>query len=330
MMRTLFVENPSTDPYFNIAAEEYLLRHFSEDIVMIWRSQPSVITGKHQNTLAEINLPYVIKNNIPVIRRLSGGGTVFHDPGNINFTFIQQGEKNKMMVDFRKQTEPVLQFLASLGLDAQFQGKNDLRINGKKISGNAEHVFKNRVLHHGTLLYDADLTQLNQTIKAREELFKSKAIKSVRSIVSNISDCMEHPLTRDVFIEKFKQFCISYFPGVEVYPLKSADLEHTEHLKATKYTQWEWNYGYSPRYTFSHEALVNGNHYKVSLSTEKATIVNISVVRDHVPLPGDDMLLEELTGSPHHPDLISKVLEKYDFGGFRTLSDKWEMLGLFF
>ncbi|MFP4288359.1 MAG: biotin/lipoate A/B protein ligase family protein [Bacteroidales bacterium] len=330
MMRTLFIENPSTDPYFNIATEEYLLRNFSEDIVMIWRSQPSVITGKHQNTLAEINLPYVIKNNIPVVRRLSGGGTVFHDPGNINFTFIQQGEKNKMMVDFRKQTEPVLLFLKSLGLDARFQGKNDLRINGKKISGNAEHVFKNRVLHHGTLLYDADLAQLNQAIKAREELFNSKAIKSVRSIVSNISDCMVQPFTRNVFIEKFKRYCLSYFPGIEIYPLKSADLEYIEHLKASKYTQWEWNYGYSPRYTFHHEAEINGNHYKVSLSAEKATIVNISLVRNQLPLLGDDLLLRELTGIPHHPDPISQILKKYNFGGFRTLSDKWEMLGLFF
>ncbi len=329
-MKTLFVDNPSTDPYFNIAAEEYLLRRFSEDIVMIWRSRPSIITGKHQNTLAEINLPYVMKNNIPVIRRLSGGGTVFHDPGNINFTFIQQGDKNKMMVDFKKQTEPVLQFLASLGLDARFQGKNDLRINGKKISGNAEHVFKNRVLHHGTLLFDADLTQLNEAIRSREELFKSKAIKSVRSIVTNISHMMEQPITREVFMEKFRQFCISFFKNVEVYTPTHADLEEIDHLKRTKYTQWEWNYGYSPRYAFSHSASVNGNHYKVSLTTEKATIENISIVENERPLPEDHPVLRSLAGKAHHPDPVSQALKNHDFGGFKTLSDPWDMLGLFF
>ncbi len=154
---------------------------------MLWQNLPSIILGKHQNTLAEINYSFVKENNIPVVRRISGGGTVFHDLGNLNFTFISSGEKEKL-VNFRKFTQPIIEVLNHMGIPACFEGKNDLRVNGLKISGNAEHVYRNKVLHHGTLLFSADLNYLNQAIKSVPERFKDKAVQSVRSKVANITD----------------------------------------------------------------------------------------------------------------------------------------------
>lgn len=153
-MITLCINQPNSDPYFNLAAEEYFLKNFQEDFFMLWRSWPSVVVGKHQNALAEINHEFVRLHQIPVARRLSGGGTVFHDPGNVNFTFIRN-VANISEVNFKIFTIPVIEALKKLGVEAYTTGRNDLLIDGKKISGNAEHVHRNRVLHHGTLLFDS-------------------------------------------------------------------------------------------------------------------------------------------------------------------------------
>ena len=145
----------STDPYFNLAVDEYLLKNRKEDFLILGINDTSVIIGKHQVAHRESATKFVTQNNIPVIRRISGGGTVYHDNGNLNFSFILKSEQGKQ-VDFRKYTLPVISFLASLGVDAKFEGKNDLKVNGLKISGNAEHVYHDRVLHHGTLLFNSD------------------------------------------------------------------------------------------------------------------------------------------------------------------------------
>jgi lipoate---protein ligase len=161
----LCIYNPSTEPYFNMAAEEYLLKNFSANIFMLWRNDNAVVVGKHQNSLAEINHDFVQQNNIKVVRRLSGGGTVFHDLGNLNFTFITNGEGEEL-VNFRKFTQPILEVLLQLGVHAKFEGRNDLTINGLKFSGNAEHVFKKRTLHHGTLLFSSKISDLTQALKS--------------------------------------------------------------------------------------------------------------------------------------------------------------------
>ena len=174
-MLCIFSEN--RDPYFNLAAEEYLLRNTGDEIFMLWQSTPAVVVGKHQNALAEINYRYTTGKGIAVARRLSGGGTVYHDNGNINFTFIRQGEPGKL-VDFSGFIEPVIRFMKITGVDAEKGSKHEILTQGKKISGNAGHVYKNRVLHHGTLLFNADMEILHESIRHAGGIYTDKAVQS--------------------------------------------------------------------------------------------------------------------------------------------------------
>jgi len=215
-----FYRSQSTDPYFNMATEEYFLKNFEEDFFCLYINRPSVIVGKHQNTMAEINVPYVMENNIPVIRRLSGGGTVFHDLGNLNFCFIQQG-KPGYLVDFKKFSQPILDVLQKLEINAWLRGKSDLVIDNKKFSGNAEHVYKNKVLHHGTLLFSSELSQLNEAIKADWGKFTDKAVRSNRSQVTNIAEHLKIPLTLEVFTQRLAHEVKEQHPEIQEFVCKS-------------------------------------------------------------------------------------------------------------
>ena len=201
----IYINNTNTNPYFNMAVEEYILKEFKEDCFMIWRNQPCIVVGKNQNTLSEINLEYVKTNNIPVVRRLSGGGTVFHDLGNLNFTFIKNNSEENFN-NFRKFTLPILNVLNSLNINAEFSGRNDLTIEGKKFSGNAQYNYKNRVLHHGTLLFSSNITDLSKALQAKPLKFQDKSIKSVLSRVTNISSHLKQPLS----IMEFEALIMNY------------------------------------------------------------------------------------------------------------------------
>jgi lipoate---protein ligase len=324
----IFVENPSSDPWFNIAAEEYFLKNYQAEIVMLWSSSPSIIVGKHQNTLAEVNLPFILKNNIPVIRRLSGGGTVFHDPGNFNFTFIRNVETEKM-VDFRAHTLPVIEFLKSLNVDARFEGKNDLRVNGLKISGNAEHIYKKKVLHHGTLLFDADLDHLKQALNSREIHFESKAIKSIRSNVTNISSILNQSITRIDFHNLFRKFLVEWFPVSEIYSLNEEDIRQIEKLKKEKYITWEWNFGYSPAYEFTNQATIENYRIDVKLTVKKGLCTGMDVRIDDEAITSGPVI-SGIQSISHNPQAIDRLLAETNFMNYNHMKDKWQLLGLFF
>lgn len=323
----LYIDNPSLDPYFNLATEEYLLRHYDTEIVMLWRSMPSIVVGKHQNTLAEINLGYVRRHEIPVVRRLSGGGTVFHDPGNLNFTFIRRGEKEKL-IDFRYHTQPVIGYLQSLGVDARFEGKNDLRVQGLKISGNAEHVHKEKVMHHGTLLFESDLQALNEAIKVNPVKFQDKAVKSNRSIVANIVDFLPGKPSLDVFAEGLKAHFFRVFPDLEPYQLQADDERMIRQLAHEKYQTWDWNFGYSPRYAFANSTILGDHRVEVELEVRKGLIGEMLIRLDGKTL--DALWIRELQGEPHRPEAIDLVLRKSNFFDYSTLADPWGLLSLFF
>ena len=270
-MITLCLNQSSNDPYFNLAAEEYFLKHFQEDFFMLWRSKPSVVVGKHQNALAEINHEFVRKNQIPVSRRLSGGGTVFHDPGNVNFTFIRN-VVNISEVNFKVFTVPVVAALKKLGVEAYTTGRNDLLIDGKKISGNAEHVHKNRVLHHGTLLFDSHLEALKGALKVDLSKFEDKAVQSNRSEVTNIANYLPNPISVEEFTQfVFNEICGTY-PNFRVYEPTVEDIAAIEKLAVEKYQTWDWIFGYSPRYRFANTIEPANGAISVSLLVEKGRI----------------------------------------------------------
>jgi lipoate---protein ligase len=293
---------------------------------MIWRSNPSIIVGKHQNALGEINFDYVRRHQIPVIRRLSGGGTVFHDPGNINFTFIKEADKAKL-IDFGGHVKPVIEFLHTLNIPAGPGGKNDIRVNGLKISGNAEHIYKNKVLHHGTLLFDADLTHLSDAIKAAEDHFESKAVKSLRSNVVNISQLLLQKINREVFTEELKKYLLKYHDVEQVYRFDESDLRTIEKLSLEKYRTWEWNFGYSPSYTYRNQGIVNGDNISVELKVARGKIELAEVKVNGWPV---QKVSDTLINVHHNPVILEKLSGQLNLLHFTELDNPWELLRLFF
>lgn len=267
---------PETDPWFNIAAEEFIFRNIAEETFMLWRNRPSVIIGKHQNAFAEVNHAFMKANDIKVVRRISGGGAVYHDQGNLNFTWTSYGNPNNL-VDFERFTYPIVLALRDLGLRVEVGKRHSLYLNGLKISGNAEHAFKNKVIHHGTLLFNSDLQALDSAIKPSSIKFEDKAVKSVRSNVTNISNY----LSQQISIEAFSDFVFSkimqYNPASKKYSLSDDDITEINTLRDTKYSGWDWNYGYSPAFHMETTLLTESGHCIIKCFVKNGIIQSVDV-----------------------------------------------------
>ena len=307
-MITLCINQLNTDPYFNLAAEEYFLKNYQEDFFMLWRSQPSVVVGKHQNALAEINHEFVQENKIPVARRLSGGGTVFHDPGNVNFTFIRN-VANISEVNFKVFTIPVVAALKKLGVDAYTTGRNDLLIDGKKISGNAEHVHRNRVLHHGTLLFDSHLEALKGALKVDLSKFEDKAVQSNRSEVTNIANYLPNPISAEEFTRFIFTEISQNYPDFVVYAPTTADIAAIQKLSVEKYQTWDWTFGYSPKYRFTNSLETPNGAIRISLLVEKGLVSEVSVSGDIQP-EISQKIAEVLVGCRHDFEEVKAAIHK--------------------
>ncbi len=325
----LCIKSTTPDPAFNLATEEYLLKNKDEECFYLYINGPSIIVGKHQNTMAEINVDYVKENNIKVIRRLSGGGAVFHDPGNLNFTFIKKGEKDQL-VDFRKYTKPILDVLQSLGVKAQFEGRNDLTIEGKKFSGNAEHVFKNKILHHGTLLFSSKLPDLSQALKVNPLKYRDKAVKSVRSRVTNISEHLAEPISLEVFENKVLTHIRDMYADSRIYELTAEDKEAIQKLVDEKYGTWDWNFGYSPEYNFQKGIKTEGGHIEINLDVNKGLIKKAKIFGDFFNTKDIKEIEEILIGSPHEYEQLKQRLARVDVSQyFSKVTHKDFLEGLF-
>lgn len=309
----LCIQNNNTNPYFNLAAEEYVLRNFKENCFMLWQNRPSIIVGKHQNTLAEINIEYVKDNNIDVVRRLSGGGAVFHDLGNLNFTFIKNAEHDETLVDFKKYVTPILKVLQQLGVNAKFEGRNDIMIDGRKISGNAEHVFKKRVLHHGTLLFSSHMADLSNALKVNPLKYQDKGVKSVRSRVTNISEHLPQKMSVTEFQDKIMRFIMESESQAKIYEYTKDDKDNIEKLVREKYSTWDWNFGYSPKYGFEKMIKTNGGNLEVQMNIEKGIIRDIKIYGDVFNELDISDVQKVLKGQKHHEGSICKSLLKLPF-----------------
>ncbi len=260
------------EPYFNLALEEYLIRQKNEEYFIIYRNDCSIIIGKHQNAMSEINYKYVHKNNIPVIRRLSGGGTVYHDLGNLNFSFIVNGQTGKLS-DFPKFTNPIIRFLKKdFGLDVEFDGINSLLVNGLKISGNSEHIYKNRVLHHGTLLFSSSLANLYNALMISTDKYSDNKVKSRRSKVTNISSLIDKPISIIELKNKLCEFISDYYKKSEYVELTNSDIESIEEIATKKYKNWDWNMAYHGDYEFTNSIKIDKDTLKVKLSINSGKI----------------------------------------------------------
>ena len=247
---------------------------------MLWQSEKAVVVGKHQNAMAEINHRFVYENSIAVCRRISGGGTVYHDFGNVNFTYIRN-VKSTAEISFKLFTEPVVKALAKLRIEANTSGRNDLLVHGLKISGNAQHVFKNRVLHHGTLLFNSDLKNLGQAITVVPGKYESKAVQSNRSPVANILPFLKTPMN----IEEFIKFLLNVQlenPENRMFTLSENDIQTTAKLADEKFRTWEWNFGYSPKYAFSNQTEIDGKILSIRLVVEKGIIVEANLSGEYL------------------------------------------------
>ncbi|NCO56210.1 MAG: lipoate--protein ligase family protein, partial [Bacteroidetes bacterium] len=268
------IVNQSVNPYFNIASEEYLLKNFEHDCFMLWRNAPSLIIGKHQNTLAEININFAEKNDIKVVRRISGGGTVYHDLGNLNFTFITNHDNNKI-INFALFLKPITELLNNYEINVKLNKRNNLFVENKKICGTAAHIHKNKIIHHGTLLFATNIDSLENAINATSNKYFDKAIKSVNNIVTNINEHIKTKISINEFAEQLSQKINADFISKEKYFLSDADILAINELVKTKYKTWEWNYGYSPNYNFNKSS--KNNLLNISVEVKKGIITNLKI-----------------------------------------------------
>ncbi len=244
----IYLESKSRNPYFNLALEEYVFEKLdqSEEYFMLWQNDNTIVVGKYQNTAQEINQAFVDENHIRVARRLSGGGAVYHDRGNLNFTFIVSEKDHGLQ--FSQFIQPVIRALAKLGIHAEFTGRNDITIDGKKISGNSQYVKRGRIMHHGCILVDSNLTNVSEALRPKEAKFESKSAKSVAARVTTINACSPNEITVDVFKKILAEEVLQ--GGASEYLLSEAEIEQIEKLADEKYRKWEWNYGKSGNYNY--------------------------------------------------------------------------------
>ncbi len=274
-----YIYNPSTDPAFNLAAEEWLLLNTADEIFMLWRNKPAIIVGRNQNTLSQIDEAFVQERNIPVVRRLSGGGAVFHDLGNINFTFLTNSTRSPS-VDFNRFTAPILDALRDMGVHGSTDGRNDLVINGQKFSGNAQHFHKSRVLHHGTLLFASDITDISGALRIDPEKYRDKAVKSVQKRITNISSHLPTPMDVTEFLEAL-MLRVSGKENMEGMKFTQAERDAIEGVAETRYRLWDWNFGYSPAYNFKRSTRTPGGLLDVHMDVEKGHIKQIRLFGDY-------------------------------------------------
>lgn len=325
----LYIPNDSYDCYYNMAVEEYVLRHLdpTESYVLLWQNDPTIVVGKFQNTIEEVNKAFTVRQGIKVVRRLSGGGAVYHDRGNLNFTFIEPRTLGQDTT-FQAFTRPVISALRGLGLDAIFSSRNDITVDGKKISGNAQYLTATRVLHHGTLLVDTDFSLLEQALNVNPDKIVSKGIKSVRSRVANIAEFLVGPIP----MEKLKEHLLEFiFNGQKIRSryFSRADKSKIQRLADNKYSTWEWVWGRSPKYNFHHRKRFTAGEIEVRLEIDQGRIVQAKIYGDflgHGELAELERALIELRLEPED---IRSTLSKLDLNHFFGPISLDEIMSLF-
>ncbi|MGT2906292.1 lipoate--protein ligase [Streptococcus dentiloxodontae] len=291
-----YIVNKSNNPAYNVALEAYAFRELldEDEIFILWINEPAIIIGKHQNAIQEINKEYTDKHNIHVVRRLSGGGAVYHDLNNLNYTIISN-KADEGAFDFKTFSQPVIATLADLGVKAEFTGRNDLEIDGKKFCGNAQAYYKGRMMHHGCLMFNVDTSVLADALKVSKDKIESKGIKSVRARVTNILDELpeDHKISVNEFSDLLLQKMIDTHPDMTEYVLSEDELSHIQKSADEQFGTWEWTYGKSPEYTIERNVRYPAGKITTFANVENSIIKGIKIYGDFFGI-GDVFDIENL------------------------------------
>lgn len=324
----IYLESPSRDPYFNLAMEEYVFSCLNprEQYLMLWQNSNTIVVGKYQNTAEEINQAYVEAHNVRVARRLSGGGAVYHDDGNLNYTLIvDQG--NLAEFNFRAFVQPVLRVLDSFGIHGEFNGRNDLLINGKKFSGSSQYAKQGRLMHHGCIMLDSNLAAVKDALRVRDAKFQSKGVKSVASRVTTINANTCQAITMEAFKSALMRE-ISANGDIQLYRLTAEDLAAIQKLRDEKYATWEWNYGVFGNYEMQRERKFPAGMVSVSMNVWGGRIRDIRLCGDFFGNGEIRELEDALVGLPLEPSLkteLEKLNVSYYMNGI-TAKDLYELI----
>jgi lipoate-protein ligase A len=305
----LYIPNDSLDPRFNLALEEHVLKGLRGDnsYLLLWRNSPSVIIGRFQNTLDEINSEYIKENGVNVVRRITGGGAVYHDLGNLNFSFVEEASGDE--IDLRVFSERAAAALIRMSLQVELSGRNDLTIDGRKFSGNAQYRHRRKILHHGTILYDANLNNVQAALNVKADKISSKGVSSVRSRVTNLIDYMPERLSILEFRERLLRELFNGLP-VQEYSLSEQDLLAIKKLVEEKYATWEWNYGQSPDYNLKKTGRFPFGGIEVFLKVEHGIIESCRICGDFFTNESIPDLEAGLLGTRYEENELRKAYQR--------------------
>ncbi|ULG73734.1 lipoate--protein ligase [Macrococcus brunensis] len=322
-----FISNNNiTDPRINLAMEEYILNNLTDDsYFLFYVNEPSIIIGKNQNTYAEVNQKYVDEHHIHIVRRISGGGAVYHDLGNLNFSFVTHADADSFH-NFKKFTMPIVEALNDMGVKAELSGRNDLQVGSRKISGNAMFQAKDRMFSHGTLMLDSNIDEVVRSLSVSEEKLITKGIRSIRSRVANISEFLDEPIS----MEEFKKKLLNHiFEGnVEEYVLSEDDWQAIQELSREKYQTFEWNYGQNPAYNYESKQKFPGGLVDLKLNVKKGLITEARIFGDFFGVGEIKEIEDRLIGVPHQTQAVAEAIEDIDFAHYFGRVEREEFLSL--
>lgn len=325
-----YLINKSTDPYFNLALDEYAMKNIDidEDFFFLWRNEPSVIIGKNQNTVEEINQTFIDENGIKVARRVSGGGAVYHDLGNLNFTFIINVD-DPGKVNYKKYVQPIIDALKEMGITAEASGRNDILIDGLKISGNAQRMANGKLMHHGTLLYDVNLMNMVKALNVASDKYISKGFKSVRSRVTNIKEHL--PNSTDIFdFWDSLQYYLSNKGQDKEIILSDEELDKIQFEAINRFGTWDWIYGESPQFDLVNEKRFAGGKLEIKMNVDNGYIQNVRFIGDYLGLKDVKTIEDRLIKTRFNRLDVDAILCNYDLKSYFGNITKDEILSLMF